>query len=271
MKLDSNLAWQDAQAAIKGNREVLLALAGVFFMVPALAFALLYPQPQMPAGASPQQVATMAEGFYRGAFPYMLPMLIAQILGAMAILTLFTDRTRPTVGGAIGHAVIDTIVFLVAMLLFWILCGLVLGLVLGLVSLTGNPALAALAVAASLAVMLYALVRVAMVMPAIAVEGERNPLRALRRGWTLTRGNAARIFLIVLLLFVAYMVITTALSAVGGIAFALALGVKAGQIATAVLTSAAASVFTLYVIAMLAMIHRQLAGTSAEAIGKTFD
>jgi hypothetical protein len=271
MKLDSNLVWQEAQAAIKGNREVLLALAGVFFMIPALAFALLYPQPQTAAAMTPQQAATVVENFYREAFPFLLPVLAAQIVGAMTILTLFTDRTRPTVGGAIGHGVIDAVVFLGAMLLFWIASGVALGLVIGLVSLTGNLALVTMITAAGLGVMLYCLLRMSLVMPVIAVEGERNPVLALRRGWTLTRRNAARIFLIVLLLFLVYMVITTALTAVGGIAFGLALGAKAGEIATAVLTSAAGAVFTLYVIAMLAMIHRQLAGPSAEAIGATFD
>lgn len=271
MKLDSNLAWQDAQAAIKGNREVLLALAGVFFMIPALAFALLYPQPQTPPAMTPQQATTLVQSFYRDAFPYMLPMLAAQVVGAMTVLTLFTDRTRPTVGGAIGHGVIDAIVFLGAMLAFWIASGLVLGLVVLLFSLSGNAALVAMVTAACLGVMLYCLVRLALVMPVIAVEGERNPVAALRRGWTLTRGNGARIVMIMLLLFLVYLVITTALTAVSGLVLAYALGLKAGEIATAVLTSAAGAVFTLYVIAMLAMIHRQLAGPSPEAIGATFD
>jgi hypothetical protein len=271
MKLDSNLAWQDAQAAIKGNREVLLALAGVFFFIPTLAFTLLYPQPQAPAAMTPQQAATLVEGFYREAFPFLLPVLAAQMIGSMTVLTLFTDRSRPTVASALRHGAIDAVVFLAAMLLFWIASGLGLGLVVGLVALTGIVALAALVTAACLGFVLYCLVRLALVMPVIAVEGQRNPVMALRRGWVLSRGNAARILLVVVLLFVVYMVISVALTAVGGLAFAFALGEKAGEIATAVLTAAASAVFTLYVIALLAMIHQQLAGTSSEAIAATFD
>jgi hypothetical protein len=98
MKLDSNMAWQDAQAAIRTNREVLLALAGVFFLIPTLAFTLLYPQPQTPAAMTPQQAFALVETFYRESFPFMLVIVALQVVGAMTVMTLFTDRTRPTVG-----------------------------------------------------------------------------------------------------------------------------------------------------------------------------
>jgi hypothetical protein len=271
MKLDSNQAWLDAQAAIKANREVLLALAGVFFLIPTLAFTLLYPQPQTPQSMTPEQGFALIEAFYRESFPFMLPVIALQVVGAMTIMTLFTDRTRPTVGGAIRHGGIDTVVFLAAMLLFWMASGLVLGIVVALAALTGVATLAGLVTAACLGVVLYCMLRMAMVMPVIAVDGERNPVLALRRSWALTRGNSGRILVIVLLLFVVYLVITTALTAVGGIGVSLVLGLKASDIAVAVLTASAGAVFTLYMIAVLAMIHRQLAGSSPEAISATFD
>ena len=36
MKFDSNGAWLDAMAAVRANRQVLLAVAGVFFLLPTL-------------------------------------------------------------------------------------------------------------------------------------------------------------------------------------------------------------------------------------------
>jgi len=45
MKFDGNLVWQQASAAVSANREVVLALAGVFFMLPALGLALISPPP----------------------------------------------------------------------------------------------------------------------------------------------------------------------------------------------------------------------------------
>jgi membrane-anchored glycerophosphoryl diester phosphodiesterase (GDPDase) len=162
-------------------------------------------------------------------------------------------------------------VFLAAMLAFWIASGLALGIVVGLASVTGVVALAGLVTAACLVAVLYCTLRMALVMPVIAVEGERNPLAALRRSWALTRGNAGRIFLVVALLFVVYFVISLALTAVVGILAQFILGQKAGDIAVAVATSAAGALFTLYMIAVLAMIHRQLSGGSPQVIGSTFD
>jgi hypothetical protein len=271
MKLDSNLAWQSAHAAIKGNREVLLALAGAFFLLPTLAFALLYPQPATPAGMTPQQAATLVQTFYRESFPFLLPIILIQVVGSMAILTLFTDRTRPTVGAAVGAGVVDAVVFLAAMLLFWVASGIAMGLAIGLAAVSGLAALATLATVVGLGAVLYCGLRLMLVMPVIAVEGVHNPVLALRRSWQLTRGNAGRIFLFLLLLTVIYLVATTLVTAIAGLTFALLLGVKGGQIAVAVLTALLGAGFTLYVIAVLAMIHRQLAGDSPEAIGATFE
>jgi hypothetical protein len=254
MKLDSNQAWHAAQAAIRSNREVLLALAGVFFLIPTLAFTLLYPQPQATTAMTPQQAFTLLESFYRESFPFMLVVIALQVVGAMTVMTLFTDRTRPTVGGAIRHGAIDTVVFLAAMLAFWIVSGLVLGIIVSLAALTGVVAFAGLVTAACVGVLLYC-----------------NPLLALRSSWELTRGNAGRILLLLALLFVVYIVISVALTAVVGIGVQFALGMKASDIAVAVVTAAAGALFNLIVIAVLAMIHRQLTGGSPQAIGATFD
>ena len=40
MKFDSNRAWREASASASANREVLLAVAGVFFLLPGLASVL---------------------------------------------------------------------------------------------------------------------------------------------------------------------------------------------------------------------------------------
>ena len=63
MRFDSNLAWKDAASAVSANRDVLLALAGVFFVLPSFAFALLYPQPEPPAGAAPEQLFELMGAF----------------------------------------------------------------------------------------------------------------------------------------------------------------------------------------------------------------
>ncbi|MFD2135472.1 hypothetical protein ACFSLT_10020 [Novosphingobium resinovorum] len=40
MKFDSSRAWSQASQAVSANREVVLALAGVFFLLPQLMFSI---------------------------------------------------------------------------------------------------------------------------------------------------------------------------------------------------------------------------------------
>ena len=40
MKFDSNQAWKQAASQVSANRDVLIALAGVFLLLPVLAFSL---------------------------------------------------------------------------------------------------------------------------------------------------------------------------------------------------------------------------------------
>lgn len=271
-KLDTNLVWQNAHAAIRGNREALLAIAGVFFFLPSLAFALLYPQPPMASGAmTPEQTMAFIQKFYLESFPFMLAITVLQIIGAMAILRLITGPNRPTVGDAIGKGTVDTVVFFGAMVLVWMAGTLGTGVLVGLAAVTGQQAIAGAAVAIALAVLMYVGFRVILVLPIIAVEGLRKPVAALRRSWTLTRGNVARIFLFLVLLMLAYMVVTGVVSAVLGILLALVLGADGAAIAVATVTSALGAVFTLYVFTSFAAIHRQLAGPSQEDLRATFD
>ena len=102
MRFDSNQAWKDAASAVSANRDVLLALAGVFFVLPSFTFTVFYPQPEPPAGATPEQLFDLMGAFYRQAWPVLLAMAAVQMVGTLAMLALFTDRSRPTVGQALA-------------------------------------------------------------------------------------------------------------------------------------------------------------------------
>ena len=57
MTFDSNRAWKEASGAISANRDVVLALAGVFFLLPGLVSALLLPAPAPVDGMDRQAMA----------------------------------------------------------------------------------------------------------------------------------------------------------------------------------------------------------------------
>lgn len=265
MRLDTNLAWQQASAAIAANREVLLALAGVFFLLPSLAFALFLPQPEPVPGQTPEQMMAGQQAIMLSALPYMIPIGILQALGTLAMLTLFTDRTRPTVGEAIRQGAAGLLPYFGAQILLGFGFGVVGGLLLAIAAATGAKALVAVAVIAVIAGLIYLALRSALVSPVIAVEGERNPVAALRRSWALTNGNAGRILLFLALVGIAFLVVMMVLMGIVGVVLALVAGAGAAKIAGTVVSSALGAVMTVYFVAILAAVHRQLAGPSNPA------
>jgi hypothetical protein len=271
-KLDTNAAWQSAHAAVSGNREALLAIAGVFFFLPSLAFVLLYPEPPIAQQAmTAEQAWAFFETFYRESLPFTLAMSLAQTVGAMAILRLFAGPRRSTVGDAIARGAVDAIVFMASVFAASVLFSIVASLIFAVFALTGLKAVAAAVVALLMAVALYLFFRLILVMPAIAVEGLPSPLLSFRRSWELTRGNAGRIAVFLILLLLAYAVVTGVASAVLGLGLALVLGAAGAKIAVGIVTSALGAIFTLYVFAAIAAIHRQLAGPAPEDLRRTFD
>ena len=270
-KLDTNRAWQSAHAAIKGNREALLAIAGVFFFLPALAFILLYPPPPAPPAAmNPEQAWTFFQTYYRESLPFTLAMSAAQLVGAMTILRLFAGRPRATVGDAMAKGALDAAVFLAATFVVSLGASIAIVLVLGLAAATGQQVIAGIAVAAAAIAGIYLFIRLILVMPVMAAEGARNPIVAFPRSWRLTRGNAGRILLFIAVLTLAYLVVSMVLSAILGIVLSFALGAAGAKIAVGTASSALGAVFTLYLFMSLAAIHSQLARPSPADLGDTF-
>jgi len=256
MRFDSNLAWRTAHAAIRANRDVLLAMAGVFFLLPRLAFTLLMPDPPAAQGMSPAQSMQAIEEFYSKAMPFMIPMLVVQAAGILGILTLFTDRTRPTVGQALSLGA----------------KGVVLGGgLVGVLGLANQPAVAALGMVIVGVLALGAYVRMSLVAPVVAVERVYNPIKALQRSWAITRGNFWRLIGFAVLVGVVVLVISLAAVSIGGSIGALAGGPDASRIVSAIVSSLLAAIFTLYIAALMAAIHRQLAGPTVEDIRATFE
>lgn len=271
MKFDSNLAWKQASSSIAANREVLLALSGVFFLLPSLAFALFFPQPQPVAGQSETQAMAALQAYYLSAMPVLIPMAFIQAAGTLALLTLFTDRSRPTVGEAIRLGLAGILPYIGAQLLLGLGLGLLGGIALALGAVTGVPAIAGIVMAAVVIAAVYAGIKTSLVAPIVAVERERNPIAALKRSWQLTRGNSVRIALFYALLLIAFVVVMSVIMAVIGITLAIVAGAEATRIVAAVLSAAIGAVMTLYLVAALAAVHRQLAGSSPEAASAPFE
>jgi hypothetical protein len=271
MRFDSNLAWRTAHSAILANRDVLLAMAGVFFLLPRLAFSLLMPDPPTAQGMSPTQSMQAIEDFYAHAMPYMIPMILFQAVGILGILTLFTDRSRPTVGQALTLGAKGVLPYVLAQILLAMAIAMIGGGLIGVAALTKQPVMAAGGVIVVSVIAIGAYIRLSLVAPVVVVERVYNPVRALMRSWAITRGNGWRLFAFAMLVGVVMLVVMVAAISISGSLGALAGGPDAGRIASAVVSSVLAAMVTLYIAGLLAAIHRQLAGPSVDDIMATFE
>jgi uncharacterized membrane protein len=271
MKLDSNRAWKHASRHVSRNRDALLAVAGVFFLLPQLALALFFPQPEPAVGMSEQQIVQLAQAYYLSTLPAMIPLVICQALGTLALLCLLSHATRPTVGQALRLGAAGLLTYLGAQILLGLGIGVVGGALVGLLAASG---VGALALAGLLLVVLVAAaiaLRVSLAGAVVAIEGERNPIRTLRRSWALTAGNAGRLLSFYALFLVAYLVILMIASLIIGIPLQMLASAPIAAIGTALVSGTLNALMAMYLVAIIEAVHHQLAGTPIEQERRTFE
>ena len=92
---DANAAWKRATAVIAANRDTLLVMAGLFFLLPQLIVDFVMPQP--PEGLQGEAAGEALIAIYARWWPLMLAGLVAQGAGLLAVIALIANRDRPTV------------------------------------------------------------------------------------------------------------------------------------------------------------------------------
>jgi hypothetical protein len=274
MKLDMGRAWNDALALLRGNQQVVLIVAGVFFFLPNLALSLLMPdtmgEAETRVAGEPDFDAMIqaAATLYGEIWWQILLVSLLSAIGMLGLLALLTDHNRPTVGQALKAGAIYLVPYICAQILIGLAAALIVLIPVAAGVAAGVGAGALLGILAFVGV-IYIYTKFSLAVPVIVIEETMNPLRALARSWALTKGNSVRLFLFYLLIFVVFFVAIMVLGIVGG-----ALGLIAGQEANLIingLLGAAVNMgmVTVY-LAVLAAVHRQLSG-NPQAVGATFE
>lgn len=262
MKFDSMLAWRQASSAVKTNRDVLLAIAGVCFLLPSLVLELFFPQPEPTAGMDEQAMMELASNYYVSLIPVLIPILVLQALGTLSLIELLTDRSRPTVAEAMKNGARSIVTYLLAQLALGLSVGLVGGVILAVFSLAGAAG-SGLGLAVVMALIAVLVVRTSVTAPVIVANRLRNPIDALRRAFALTRGNALRLFVFYFLVLVAFLVVAMVLGLLVGIPVNLLGSAETVRVVTAVVSSIVNALMALYFVALIVAAHKQLAGGDA--------
>ncbi len=279
MKLDTGKAWSDAVSLVANNRDAILAVGGLFFFLPSFALFLLVPEamaPQEPPVADGADFDTLMEAMQatmveHWANYWWVTALITllQWFGMLALMALMSDHSRPTVGEAMGIGGRGLLPYIAAQLIVIFGVSLGVGVPLGLLSALGG-ALGLILLIFAIPLMVYVFVKVTLVPAVIAIEGEGNPVAALKRSWSLTKGNSFTIFLFLFLLILAAGIVALLVNLVLATVF-VALGGTMEQIGLGFVESLISAAIAIIVLAAVAAIHRQLAGPSDAEVSDTFE
>ncbi|WP_374529817.1 hypothetical protein [Novosphingobium sp.] len=197
------------------------------------------------------------------------------VTGYAAICALCSDRVSHTVGTALGagvRAMPSLVGAWLLLMLGMIAVSLVMMLVIsGMAMASSDPWMMLLISIVIAAVFVYLLTKFSLILPIAAIDEVRNPFRLLGRSWTLTSGATLKIFALYLLVFAAMFVVLVA-------SFLALIGIpRAGMVPPfgSLITMALGMVvfgivLQLYLTALSAAIHRQLAGTSSETMANAF-
>lgn len=271
-RFDSNRAWQDASGTVSANRDTMIALAGVFLVLPAFAISVLNPPPEPPTGADMKAVLEILGTYFKSAWPGYLLVALINTIGTMAMLALFGHASRPTVGQAITQGLVTTPVAIVVQILQGFLLTGAIMLPSALLGLAGSPGLAALGVAVGVGLAIYLAVRLCLANAVIAIDGLRNPIAALQRSFALTRGNVARLLVFFVLLVLAFIISIQLIQLVIGLLAELLVGGEGAIMIAALTGSALSAAMTVYLLASTAASHRQLSGPSVQqSLAEKFD
>ena len=212
-RFDSMKIWDEALKSLLANREVLLAVLGVFSILPNFALQMLAPVPEPVSGQQAAQLLDRLGVYFDANWLPLVAVIALQFFGMLVTLALLADPARPTVSEAIRKAARAAPTFVAALVLAFagsFLTGLIPVILIGL---TGSLSLTQVAAVMGTVVILYMLIRFAFAGPAVLLDGQRNPVLALRRSFAATQGIGWQLLVFILLIFVAFRIVGWLLTA----------------------------------------------------------
>ncbi len=276
MGFDMNGAWSRGVALVRENFQLLAVIAGLFVLLPTLAFYYLVPGMDvlMDPTADPEIVQAQVMSQVGPLATWGIVGSIIQFIGYGAMVALMGD-TRPTVGEALksGATSVPSVVgAMLGFLVLYILAAVIVTLPIAL--LAGGLGLSALALLIPLLVLGVALIlmaRFSVTLPVIVVEKTFNPLTALKRSWDLTRPARWRVLSFWAVLGLAYVVISLLLVGLFGLVAAMMGDGDGSRLLMGLVNGVLAMLVGMLVCGLAVAIHRQLAGATEAEIAATFD
>ena len=244
MKFSYDQAWQDGVAIARTHATLLLAITGVFLLLPQFAQGLFFAPPEI-RGFDRSAIEAMNEYFSEN-FVMLFLLNLPVALGQAAILSLVLAPEKPTVGQALSMA---------ATMLLGVVA---LNVLTNLITFGGMLLFVVPGV--------YLLGRLSVAAAAQMAERISNPITAIGRSMTLTAESGFQIAgLIILIWFVGY-ILAMAIGAIVGIILTLIVPSVAASAAISLLHAVLASLTLLALTILGAAIYAQCVAGAKQAI-----
>ncbi|RYE01766.1 MAG: hypothetical protein EOP61_10335 [Sphingomonadales bacterium] len=163
MKLSLSGVFADAGAMWRNHRDILSAIAGVFFVVPMLGILFLMAQSGLPADPDPVKLNEAARKFYEDNFLWFLLANLLIDFGTFTIFILFLQPGTRTLGETMALTLRRLLPFVVVD----VLASILFGIGFSLFVLPG----------------LFIFGRTWLAAPALAANPDQGILGAFREGW----------------------------------------------------------------------------------------
>ena len=259
---DANRTWDEAVRIFKANRELILILAGLFFLLPALIAAAFAPEVLAgPTITDANNSGPLIQEWFANNIVNVILLQVLQLLGLVSLIALFARR-RPTVSEAIKDGLGALLPLIGANFLMGIALALILTIVLTILAYLGTAAVI-LGLIFLLPILYYLFARVSPLTPLFVFEERRNPITAIRDSWRLTKCVGWRIAGFFALLTIAAIVIGAVFSLVGKLISAL---MGSGDLALFVslgISALVSAVLQSLLACILTAIYRQLIAREA--------
>jgi hypothetical protein len=253
-KLSISRAWDESKAIVARNGGLLVTIALALFVLPGVISDMVSP-PTKPGELPPigywSVIAALA--------------VMVSLIGQLAVVRLAT-APGVAVGEAIAHGARRVPAYVAATLLWIAPFAILLALLAPrLVSPNADP-VSALAVLLAAIAGIYVAIRL-LLTSAVASEENANPIRIIKRSWTLTGGNFWRLFAFFMMFLIAAGVTLMAVGAIAGVISAAVFGdsgpMTVGGLLISMLSQLFGAAVTILLMLMIARIYLQAAGAGA--------
>lgn len=190
-------------AIIKERFAALLGIWATFLAINialVLVFAMVVGVSAFAGAAMSPDAAAIGAGAILGAIVFYIAYILVYCAQSASMTAMASPLQRLTFSEALSagfRSALPMLGLIVILIVAYFVVGLVVALLLGILSFAGSAGtfIGMLLVAVGA---IYVAARLCTVNAVIAVEGVRNPLTALARGWNMTRSNVLTIILALL-------------------------------------------------------------------------